>query len=350
MKNILFPSVLLFMAVSLFAQTSLTHKNNAVISGDSCVYREIQFVDPGNAGSNQIWDYSKIQFTGTSLVSFIQPASSQKIAGVENYNILLKESGYDYFLNSFENRLEELGYVNKDKNMTLVYSDPVIKMKYPFFYGDQYIDPFSGVAYYNGKSRIDLSGNYTVVADAYGTLILPDLVIKNTLRVKIIKKGLQIGICGSTETNIIKYCWYAPGYRYPVLNISIVENRYSGEAPEISKTAFVNTQQHNDNSTIAGSNDPGPQIEKSDVSVILFPNPFDVKLTYNYFLRKQLHVSIELYDMSGKFSLRLLKNQIQSEGLHTGELDGFTYGLTPGVYYIRFTFDKLVIVSKVVKI
>lgn len=348
MKNILFPSVLLFMSVSLFAQTFLTRKNNVLISGDSCAYREIQFVDPGNAGPNQIWDYSKIQFTGKSLVSFLQPASSQKTAGIEDYNILLKESGYDYFLNSFENRLEEHGYMNKD--MTFVYSDPVVKMKYPFFYGDQYIDPFIGIAYYNGKNRIDFSGNYTVAADAFGTLILPDIVIKNTLRVKSIKKGLQISMCGSTETNIIKYCWYAPGYRYPVLTLSVVENSYRGGAPEISKTAFVNTQQHNDGSTIAGSNDPGKQIEKSDVSVILFPNPFDVKLTYNYFLRKQLTVSIELYDMSGKFSLRLLKNQIQSEGLHTGELDGFTHGLIPGVYYIRFTFDKQVIVSKVVKV
>jgi hypothetical protein len=350
MKNILFPSVLLFMSVSLFAQTSLTHQNNALISGDSCTYREIQFADPGNAGPDQIWDYSKIQFTGKSIVSFIQPDPSQKTTGVEDNNILLKESGYDYSLTSFENRLEERGYVNKGKNLTFEYSVPVIKMKYPFFYGDQTITPFTGVAYYNGKNKIDFSGNYTVAADAYGTLILPDVVIKNTLRVKIIKKGWQISMCSSTETNIIKYYWYAPGCRYPVLNISIVENRYRGGAPEILKTAYVTAQQLNDGNTIAGSNDPGTKIEKSDVSVILFPNPFDVKLTYNYFLRKQLHVSIELYDMSGKYSLRLLKNQIQSEGLHTGILDGFTHGLTPGVYYIRFTFDKQVIIGKVIKI
>ena len=350
MKNILFTSVILFMTISLFAQTSLTHKNNALVSGDSSVYREIQFVDPGNAGPNQIWDFSKIQYTGKNPVSVMQTASSQKIAGVEEYNLLLTESGYDYFMNTTENKLEERGYVNKEKKVTLTYSDPVVKMEYPFFYGDQYSDPFTGVAFFNETSRIDFSGVNTVVADAYGTLILPDLVIKNAMRVKSIKKGLQISMCGSTEINIVKYIWYAPGYRYPVLNISIVENRYGGGAPEIIKTAFTNTRQLNDGNTVAGTNDPGKQIEKSDILVILFPNPFNEKLTYNYFLRKQLPVSIELYNMSGKFTLRLIKNQIQSEGLHTGELDGLTHGLTPGVYYIRFTFDKQVVISKVVKI
>jgi len=350
MKNIYFSSVLLFLSVGLFAQNALTYKNNGLLPGDSSVYREIQFVDPGNPGPNQIWDYSKIQFTGNSPVTFIQPASSQKMEGVGDNNLLLKEMGYDYFMNSTENGVEEKGYMNKDKRMTLTYSDPVLKMKYPFFYGDQYTDPFTGVAYYDEKNRIDFSGNFTVNADAFGTLILPDIVIKNTLRITSVKKGLQISMCGSTETNIVKYCWYAPGYRYPVLNISIIENRYRGGVPEITKTAFTNTRQHNEGSTVAGANDQGNQVEASDVSVILFPNPFSEKLSYNYFLRKQLPVSVELYDISGRYCVRLVKNQVQSEGLHTGELDGLSHGLTPGVYYIRFTFDKQVVISKVVKI
>ncbi len=350
MKNIFLTPVLLFLSLSLFAQTSVTYLNNALILGDSTNVREIKFVDPGNAGPNQIWDYSKIEYTGSSPVSVMQPASALKSSVVADYNVLLNEGGYNFFMNSTANRLEERGYVNKEKNMTLAYSDAVVKMKYPFFYGDQFVDPFTGVAFFSETNRIDFSGDMTVTADAYGTLILPDMVIKNTLRVKSVKKGLQISMCGSTEINIVKYLWYAPGYRYPVLNISIIENRYRGGDPEITRSAFTNTQQHNESIATAGTNDSGKQIEKSDVSVIVFPNPFSEKLTYNYFLRKQLPVSIELYDMSGKFSLRLVKNQIQSEGLHTGELDGLTHGLTPGVYYIRFTFDKQVVISKVVKI
>ncbi len=350
MKNIRFTSILLLMSLGMFAQNTLTYRNNSLAAGDSSAYREIQFVEPGNDGPNQIWDFSKVQYSGKSLPSVLQPASNLKTAGVSEYNVLLKDNGYDYFMNSNVNMLEERGYVNTEKKMTLNYSDPVIKMKYPFSYGDQFTDPFTGVAFFNGDYRIDFSGTNTVTADAYGTLIMPDMVIKNVLRVKSVKKGLQINKCGTTEINIVKYFWYAPGFRYPVMNIGIVENRYSGGAPEITKTAYTNTTQHNDGNTTAGATTPGSQVETSDVSVIVFPNPFREKLTYNYFLRKQLPVSIDVYDMSGKYSVRLVKNQIQTEGLHTGELDALTHVLAPGVYYIRFTFDKQVVVNKIVKI
>ncbi|MEI7662943.1 MAG: T9SS type A sorting domain-containing protein [Bacteroidota bacterium] len=350
MKNIRITIFLLFISAGLFSQNTLTYRNNALLPGDSSSFREIQFVDPGNAGPNQIWDFSKIEYTGKNLVSQMQPPSALKTAGVDQYNLLLSDAGYDYFMNTGETFLEERGYVNKQKKMTMSYSDPLLKMKYPFSYGDQFSDPFTGVAFFNENYRIDFGGNYTAAADAYGTLILPDMVIKNTLRVKSVKNGLQINMCGSVEVNITKYFWYAQGFRYPVMTISIVENRYGGKAPEITKTAYVNTGQQHDNGAIAGTNNSNPQVDKSDFSVIVFPNPFKEKLTYNYFLRKQLPVSIEIYDMSGKYNARLLKNQVQTEGLHTGELDGMTNGLTPGVYYIRFTFDKQVIINKVVKI
>ena len=279
MKNILLSCIVLLMSFGLFAQNSLTYKNNALLPGDSSTYREVKFVEPGNAGPNQIWDFSKIQYTGTSPVNFIQPASSLKISGIETYNVLLKDSGYDYFMNSTENRLEERGYINKDKKMTLSYSDPVMKMRYPFFYGDQFIDPFTGVAFFSETSRIDFSGTNKVTADAYGTLIMPDMVLRNVLRVKSEKKGLQISMCGSTEISIVKYSWYAPGFRYPVMNLSTVETRYRGGEPEVTKTANINTWQQHDGSAVAASNYPDKQIEKSDISVIVFPNPFSDKLT-----------------------------------------------------------------------
>lgn len=356
MKTILFTFVFMFVSVGLFAQNSLTHANNALITGDSNVFLEIQFSDPGNSGSNQTWDFSKIQYTGKSPVSTIQVAPLPKTEGVGDYNFSLTENGYDYFMNSSENRLEERGYVNKELKLTLKYSDPVVKMKYPFSYGDQFRDHFIGVALFNETNTIDFFGDCTVSADAYGTLILPDRVLKNALRVKAVKKGLQINMCGTIDVNIVKYSWFASGYRYPVLSINIVENSFNGGAPVITKTAFTNTGQFTNNSAMLVSNTPVKSdnpvalVEKQEVSVNLSPNPFTDKLTYNYLLSGPRDVSVELYDLSGKYSGWLVKNQMQTEGLHTGELNAETFSLTPGVYFIRFTFDKQVIIRKVVKI
>jgi len=355
MEAKLFTSVLIFTSVSLFAQTSLTHNYNALTEGDSFAFREVQFTDPGNEGANQNWDFSKIQYTGKNQVSTIQASTSQKKEGAGDYNLSLNENGYDYFMKSSEDKLEECGYENKELKLTLIYSDPVLKMKYPFSYGEYFTDHFIGVALFNETNKIDFFGDCSVSADGYGTLILPDLVVQNALRVKSIKKGLQINMCGTTDVNIIKYSWYASGYRYPVLSMSIVETRSDTGATVYTKSAFTNTEQINFRSAALGPDIQGKsldakQIEKQDVSVITSPNPFNDNLFYSYLLSEKSEVSIELYDMKGKYCGCIVKNQVQEVGLHRGELDALKYSIAPGVYFLRFTFDKQVVICKVVKI
>ena len=189
-----------------------------------------------------------------------------------------------------------------------------------------------------------------VSADAFGTLILPDRVIDNTLRVKSTKTGLQVNMCGTTNISITKYNWYATGYRYPVVSISIVENTPSVGAAQIIKTAYLTTQQPTKSGSTGGTNIASKLIENPPVSVSISPNPFTDQLTYNYFLNEQMSVSIELYNISGKNMAWIVKEQQQPLGLQTGEVIASRYGLTPGVYFLRFTFDKQVVISKIVKI
>ena len=276
--------------------------------------------------------------------------------GAGNYNLSLFENGYEYLMNSTESSLEEHGYVNSDLKLVLKYSDPVVKMKYPFAYGAQFTDHFIGVATYNDTNTIDFFGDCTVSADASGTLILPDRVLENTLRVKSIKTGLQVNMCGTTNISITKYNWYATGYRYPVVSISTVENTPSLGAAQIIKTAYITTQQPLKNIPGVPANlassvaDPTQLISKPEVVVNILPNPFSDQLTYNYFLNEQMSVSVELYNISGKNMAWIVKDQQQLLGLQTGELIASRYGLIPGVYFLRFTFDKQVVVSKIVKI
>jgi len=164
-------------------------------------------------------------------------------------------------------------------------------------------------------------------------------------------------MCGMTEINVVKYSWFGPGYRYPLLSVTIAENQVVGGALQISKLAFTNTQQRQVKSgSLTGTNvsvqqsDPDNLRIKSAIAVTLSPNPFIDKLTYSYSLNEPVPVSVELYTVTGKNSGWLVKNQLQSEGLHTGELHSLMYNLAPGVYFLRFTFDKQVIIRKVVKI
>ncbi len=355
MKTLAITSFLLLFSIGLSAQTALTFANNALRIGDSYFFQEIQFPDPGSSGPNQVWDFSKIQFTGKNPVGALQAPVVSPLIGIGESNMSLNENGYDYFLNSSESDLKELGYVNNELKLTLKYSDPVVKMKYPFSYGGQFTDHFIGVALYNETSTIDFFGDHTVSADAYGTLILPDRIIENALRVKSVKTGLQINMCGTTDVNIVKYSWYSANYRYPLLSLSIVENRPSVGAIQLIKTAFTNTQQPIKSSSIPGATiasalqDPTKVTSKPEVSVTIYPNPFSDNLTYSYFLSEPLNVSIELYNISGKNIGWLINNQTQSLGQQTGELISSRYNLVSGVYFLRFSFDKQIVITKIVK-
>ncbi|MEI7523181.1 MAG: T9SS type A sorting domain-containing protein [Mariniphaga sp.] len=352
MKSIAITTFFIVISIGLTAQTVITYSNNGLIPGDSYNFKEIQFPDPGSAGPNQIWDFSKVQFTGKTPAGNLQSPAIPKMDGIGDYNLSLLENGYDYFLDCTETDLQELGYVNSDLKITLKYSDPVVKMKYPFSFGASFTDHFIGIGTYSETNTIDFFGDHTVTADAYGTLILPDRTIENTLRVKSVKTGMQINMCGTADVNITKYNWYANGYRYPVLSLTTVENHPNIGMPQITQTAFTNTQQPNKSITIPGvkagikAADPS----KSNVTVVISPNPFNDKLTYQYDLGVSTTVSIELYSITGKNISWIVKNQIQPVGLQTGELKASTYDLTPGVYFIRFTFDRQIVICKVVKL
>ncbi len=352
MKTILILAFFTVFTIRLNAQTILNYANNGLISGDSYNFQEIEFPDPGIAGANQIWDFSKITFTGKSPVGNLQTPALPKMDGIGDYNLSLLENGYDYFLNCTEVDLEELGYVNSDNKITLKYTDPVVKMKYPFAYGSSFTDHFIGTGIYSETNTLDFFGDHTVTADAYGTLIMPDRTIQNTLRIKSVKTGLQINMCGTADVIITKYAWYANGYRYPVLSLTTVENRPNIGAIQITNTAFTNTQQPFKSATISGVKSGIQTLDptKSNVIVTLSPNPFNDKLNYQYDLSEPTTVSIELYSISGKNISWIAKNQLQSVGLQNGELKASAYDLASGIYFMRFTFDKQIVICKVVKL
>jgi len=351
MENRLIFFLLLLFSPGLRAQTTITFQHNSLRSVDCNTYQEVLFVDPGASGPNQVWDFSLLAPTGKNQCSSIMAATLPKMTGVGPYNLLLGENGYEYMMNSAENRLEELGYVNNEQKLTLVYTDPVVKMKYPFAFGNLYTDHFIAEAITNGTSKIDFAGDITVSADGSGTLVLPDRVINGALRVKSVKSGKQINLCGTSDVNIVKYSWYATGYRYPLLNLSVVEVCTNGGVPVITRSANYNVLQLYEKSAVVGSvaKAATAPVAKSDVKVVISPNPFTDQLVYSYVLTDPLHVTIDLYDMAGKIYGRLLTDQLQDVGLHNGELVAARYELTPGVYFMRFTFDKQIAIFRVVK-
>lgn len=347
MKRIILLTLPLFFVLISFSQVSLTLINNAPTPGDSNTYVKIPFVAPGDAGPDQVWDFSGITILGEKMVSKITFAPSDKDKNSVDFDIILNERGSEYFGKLTEDSFMEVGGIKQD--YSVIYSDPVIRMIYPFAYGNHFTDNFAGLAKLQNVKKVDFSGVYSVTADAYGTLILPDHAYIDVLRVKTESNGIEINQCNSVEVKVIHYLWYAPGHRYPVLNVSITECRISGREAEITKSALVWSGRNGD--TPSGNGQPqGLAITDEGPVVVVYPNPFSDKLNYYYFLRKSIPAAITLTDVTGRTSALLMKQQMQIEGLHSGSIEPADFNLNPGVYYLRFVFDKQVVVRKVIKL
>jgi len=330
-----------------FAQVVLTYRNNAPLPGDILTTETIEAFSPGNPGSGQVWDFSGIQSTGEKNISTL--SSSVKSAtlpdGLYDFNTILNDKDYEYFYKIDENRSEIVGFINKD--LSFSFSDPILKMSYPLFYGKSYTDEYNGSGVNKYKSSVAISGNYSLEADAYGTVILNDRIIKDVLRIKITDNKMQLNPCNIYEIKTIAYAWYAPSARYPLLGLTTREVKNNGQEPDITTIAFMNREMCQTGIILTGSE--SYDANANEVALIVYPNPFVSKLYYNYFLRKQLPVTIDLVDMNGKTVRNLADAQIQEAGFHTGEFDAVKTDLKMGIYYFRFTLGDKVYVSKVVK-
>jgi len=343
-QSILFLFSFLFIS-NAFTQVILTYKNNSPLPGDTIITLGIEPASPGSSGPDQVWDFSKIQFTGEKNLSFISEKPTQRIQGLSGFDVSLSDKGYEYFYKIDETNSEVVGLIIKD--LSIVFSDPVLKMKYPVLYGSNFTDEFSGTGTDKFNSNIGLSGDYSLKADAFGTLIFHDRIIKDVLRLKIEEKKMQINPCGIYESVISTYLWYSPSARYPVMGLTSRQMKTNGKDPVITQTAYINPKMSHTGVLPAGTKED--VLNPDEVSLILYPNPFISKLNYNYFLQKQVPVTLELVDMTGKTILIIAKDQLQSEGFHTGELDASKHDLKMGVYYFRFKIGEKVLVSKVVK-
>jgi hypothetical protein len=344
MRSILTLVFCLAFSAGLFSQTVLTYKNNGLVPGDSIITREIEYVQPGSAGENQVWDFSGIKVTGKINISRLPSVAQLPDHNAEDYNVMIQEDDRDYYITLDENAYIEKGFTAG--KTSIIYSDPIIRLKFPFSYGDTFTDKYLGDAIYCGSTIIPVTGDYTVTADATGTLILPGMIIRNVLRLKVEKNAFQVNPCSITESSVVRYMWYASGARYPVMGTNYAEHKSTSKEPQVIKAAFINPQDAG-LQLVTGDNVYPNRV--ADYSVATYPNPFQEKLDYVYLLRKPMRVTVELLDVSGKELSVVESGAMQAEGLHFGEIDSYSRNLSMGVYYLRFTFGNETYVSKVVK-
>ena len=332
--------ILIFFAFTISnSQTVITYKNHALQAGYEHITQYVTNISPGQAGENQIWDFSDFKCDNTKTSDIVGANETLHNGSFPLSNIsIIDEDNYFYF-NINELYLEYQGLITP--NAVISFDNPIMKMSYPFKFGDKIEDDFSGMGIYYGQIQTDIYGTYSVEADGFGTLILPnDVTIHNVLRVKTINNIFEIS-CKTTEFNNVKYLWYSEDYRYPIMVITENKKIIDG------KETFTNFGYYNEKAfqtRLIETNN-----ELANYSVNVYPNPFTEFTTITYNLPEITKVNISVYNINGQKVQTIVNNQEQ-EDVQSYIFNPSNNNLAIGTYFIRLQFDKEIIFKKIIMV
>ncbi len=329
----------------IYSQTVLEYNTHSIQANYTHNTQMIEYIKPGNSGKNIIWDFSNLKCKKNKISKITEPVFTQSGYKLPNSNIAIIDGVNNFFFNVSKNQNEYIGLITPQS--VIEFDIPIVKMVYPFRYGNKFEGNISGEGLYNNKVYSDINGFYTVEADAYGTILLPgNISLENALRVKSTNYIVE-STCSSTKFENIKYLWYVQNERYPIMVVMDNKKTLPNGKTIISKKAY-----YNENAVNRISRARYTSISKHSDNTIMyqvFPNPYDNIINIRYNLKQECKVSIDIYNISGVKIKNIISNKLQ-QGLQNHIINAKQVGLTSGVYYIKFIFDKHTYMTKIIHI
>lgn len=227
---------LAFYQYTTFAQ-SITELQNKPHIGDKIERQVIEGIYCGKKGDHILWDFSNCTFKEEN--SPIRVSSDSlgfhcSEAGLQSYYLL---SGDSLLKHAFRSKLEEI-----------TYKKPQIAMLYPFTYSDSISSSFYGEGTFCDTYQLSHHGTRTIIADAKGSIILPDnKIIKEVLRVhtvtsnNILLEGMDANLVDTATTKqelAEDYLWYAKECRYPIFEYHISTSYGNGKKIGTQSAAY----------------------------------------------------------------------------------------------------------------
>lgn len=280
-------------------------------------------VSQGAAGANITWNFSGVSLLNdpfeNMFVSPVQTPGSEYFPGatlvqkIDSTYIYTKEEGNAFYSMGM--------YAGKEG--TRIFGDMQKTFQYPFAFSNSFTDSYSAVMEGKGYSVIS-NGQYTVTADAWGTLILPAATYSNSLRVKSVTNNTDtinyegsVLVSASLSTN---YSWYVSGSKAPVFSISYIQTQF-GTFKYVSYSYPVV-------SGIIGNNAAADKFTLEQN----YPNPFNPSTKISFSVPKPGFVSLKIFDITGK-EAAVVTNEFMNAGKYTAEFNASS--LTSGTYFYR---------------
>ena len=370
-------------AFSLSAQLNISH--NQYRTGDVLVKQQVEYINPGESGTNKLWNFSKLKSVNDeyTLTYSLPPLEGDSVYILGNIRYLKKDVSENelivgtehntmYYYHLANDSILQTGHENS--LVVLNYTSPMLLMHFPLNYGQSSSCSYRSKGVYSSTVDIQTQGIMTTTADAYGKMILPSGdTLSPVLRVKTIQTIFDIPNENSYRTDEtenagkqLETCrWYSNEYRYPVFET--IRNINLKDSTEIFKTAFFFPPQDHlyldtdpENQALLDElwkepQDNNQNTDKEQVKTVtlddvmtcrLYPNPVESFLNIEYELKEDAKVSFELYSLEG-MPIKKINSKTRPKGTYYETID--CSSLYPKNYALRIIANSVFVNEIIIK-
>lgn len=311
----LFIAFFLMFSLSCYSQIRVEKQANQWLT-NNLERINVDYFSQGGSG-NQIWDFSELNIGDGSTEKLSYRLRSDSAFIINTVNV-----------RSFILKKDTLYQVETESPLHIIhYIFPVCRLIYPYAYGDSTTIPFYGKGIYCNDHIYREGGQTTLLADAYGKIILPNRdTLQNVIRLYTLRSYFicmdidSIALDTARLHQVIEehYEWYARGYRYPVFE-TFTSTTYAGMKmigtkqqaycclPDFQNQLFdpVNKAIH--------KNDSIEQIKKQDIFHYQ-TNVQGMLVHVDYNLDEKAEITMLISNTMGIVYRRLHRSQIARQG------------------------------------
>lgn len=285
------------------AQNTVSLEYNGIRSNDVVYKQQLGYVEPGDAGRDMFWDFRDVDVLCESYRIEYFKDTAGVIRGIEPYSM-------DRYMFSADT-LFQTGY--ETPILKIVYSRPLMKMKYPLPYGVHAVSGYEGRGLYCNRNAVDVRGNVRIEADATGRMAVSDRdTLDNVLRVHTIRTS-SVGIEKDTivrdttdrQLEIYDiYQWFVRGWRYPVFETHEISYYHDSALMTTDRISFRYLPEMqkslNDSINLSELDKDASGKEGSRENVISYDIEVrDGSISISYNLRTDMRILAIVSDMSG---------------------------------------------------
>jgi hypothetical protein len=335
-KNL--PLFILFSGMSfrLISQPTITSTGINPVIGESFTGYSATYINPGNSGASQTWDFSSMSVQSSLNSACVAPSSTANGSSFPNSNLCFSNSNSTFsYLKTTSTYWQNYGTVS---SVVMAYSNPEDFMHYPFTYNDNFTDTWAA-SFISGGYTFYRSGSTTVTADGYGTLITPAGTYTNVLRVHFYQDYQDSTDLGGFPYLIYyqndQYIWYKEGVHNSLATVysltSSSAGTFQGSSYNLNSPTGITT------------------LNKIEETIQIFPDPAKDNLFLKFELNETKPVEITIFNyMGSKVKSSIVGKGINGENNYQLNIED----LSAGVYFAQINVNgqfqaiKRFIVSK----